>query len=143
MVLATRSDIDIEWLSVTNWWSRVDVRGADDCWPWRLSLGSHGYGQTWDGLQVRLAHRVAWSLHYGTQVPEGMTIDHSCHTRSCCNPAHLRVMTNVENATDNLQGCKVQCPAGHPYDATNTYVDPKGHRRCRQCARDRRRHVDA
>lgn len=27
------------------------------------------------------------------------------------------------------------CPSGHPYDETNTYVDPKGARRCRTCAR--------
>nr|WP_240964350.1 HNH endonuclease signature motif containing protein [Streptomyces sp. C1-2] len=28
------------------------------------------------------------------------------------------------------------CPNGHPYDAANTYVDPKGNRRCRSCARE-------
>lgn len=26
-----------------------------------------------------------------------------------------------------------ECPAGHPYDERNTYVDPRGHRRCRRC----------
>lgn len=28
------------------------------------------------------------------------------------------------------------CPNGHPYDEGNTYVDPKGTRRCRTCARE-------
>ena len=28
---------------------------------------------------------------------------------------------------------KENCPAGHPYDAKNTYCSPKGDRRCRQC----------
>ncbi|MEH0417851.1 HNH endonuclease signature motif containing protein [Streptomyces sp. B21-083] len=30
---------------------------------------------------------------------------------------------------------KGECPSGHPYDAANTYIDPKGARRCRACAR--------
>jgi hypothetical protein len=30
---------------------------------------------------------------------------------------------------------KTACPSGHPYDEANTYVDPKGARRCRTCAR--------
>jgi hypothetical protein len=34
---------------------------------------------------------------------------------------------------------KNQCPAGHPYDDANTYVDPKGWRNCRICRRDARR----
>jgi hypothetical protein len=33
------------------------------------------------------------------------------------------------------------CPAGHAYDAANTYVDPRGRRACRDCKRasDRQR----
>jgi hypothetical protein len=34
---------------------------------------------------------------------------------------------------------KNHCPAGHPYDDANTYVDPKGWRNCRICRRDARR----
>lgn len=32
-----------------------------------------------------------------------------------------------------------QCPNGHVYDVANLYVDPRGYRRCRACARDLRR----
>jgi|SoiMethySBSTD1v2_1073268.scaffolds.fasta_scaffold996584_1 hypothetical protein len=32
-----------------------------------------------------------------------------------------------------------RCPHGHPYDQDNTYVDPRGHRRCRECYRKRHR----
>ena len=67
-----------------------------------------------------------------------MTVDHKCHNRVCCNPSHLRLLTNVENATDNLQGRKTHCPHGHPYWGENLYVSPRGDRRCRTCARDRR-----
>lgn len=33
----------------------------------------------------------------------------------------------------NPNGAKTECPAGHPYNETNTYVDRKGSRRCRAC----------
>lgn len=108
--------------------------GAGGCWPWTLSHGGHGYGQVTDGVAMRLAHRVAWVLHHGQQIPVGMTIDHACHNKTCCNPAHLRVLSNKANATDNGQGAKTHCPKGHEYTDVNTYVCPKGHRRCRTCA---------
>ena len=28
---------------------------------------------------------------------------------------------------------KTHCPKGHPYEADNLYIDPKGYRRCRTC----------
>ena len=106
----------------------------DDCWPWQKSVGSHGYGQAWDGITVRLAHRCAWSLENGP-IPGEMTVGHICGTLRCCNPTHLRLLTNEENAG----GIKTHCPKGHPYSGDNLYVDPQGHRRCRACNRERGR----
>lgn len=54
----------------------------------------------------------------------------------CCNPNHLEAVSNAEN----LRGAGAMvhtCPAGHPYDDTNTHYDLAGHRRCRQCNTDR------
>lgn len=31
------------------------------------------------------------------------------------------------------------CRKGHPYDAANTWIDPRHHRRCRECSRQRGR----
>lgn len=31
------------------------------------------------------------------------------------------------------------CPAGHPYEKENTYVDPQGFRHCRACHRRRQK----
>jgi len=92
---------------------------------------------TWDGTTVLLAHRVAWTLTHG-EIPADMTIDHLCRNRRCCNPAHLRLLTNVENARDNGFATRTRCPAGHMYDEANTYRSPKGERRCRACAKLRR-----
>lgn len=139
MPSARRDDVNLPYFDNFSWWSKVDIKDVSECWPWTQSTASHGYGQTWDGITVRLAHRVAWSLHYGQQVPTGMTIDHKCHNRVCCNPDHLRVLPNVINATDNGQGDKTHCPSNHEYSGSNLYIDPKGHRRCRECAKEIRR----
>ena len=124
---------DLEWLEAGDWWSRVDQRDDGECWMWKQSVGSHGYGQTFDGITVRLAHRVAWALANGQQIPNDMTVDHICRNRTCVNPAHLRLLTNEDNARDNGQGRKTHCPAGHPYSGDNLYVNRRGHRKCLAC----------
>lgn len=129
--------VDLDYLRRTNWWAKVDVGDPTECWEWTRSVGSHGYGQTWDGTSVLLAHRVAWSLGNDAQVPADLTIDHSCHNKVCCNPDHLAPMSNLDNARKNLQGAKTHCPRGHAYDGPNLYVDPRGSRRCRACAKAR------
>jgi hypothetical protein len=128
-------ELDLDFLRSRHWWSQVDVREPGECWPWTRSTASHGYGNTWDGVTVRLAHRVAWSLRHEQQIPLGMTVDHWCRNRKCCNPAHLRLLTNSANASDNGYARITHCPQGHEYDEVNTYVDPGGGRRCRTCAR--------
>lgn len=118
--------------------------GDDDgCWVWPLSIASHGYGQIgWgphDGPRgLVLAHRLSYLLFRGP-IPAGMTVDHVCRTRRCCNPGHLRLLSNVENARMNGFSDRKECPHGHPYDEANTYVSPRGDRRCRACAVERRR----
>ena len=132
--------IDLKWFGAGSaFWSNVDDGESDECWKWTQSTGSHGYGQTWDGVTVRLAHRVAWALHTNSQIPPGMTIDHICRNRICVNPAHLQLMTNEENARMNGASLRTHCPRGHAYDEPNTYIQPStGHRRCRRCAQERR-----
>lgn len=114
---------------------RIDIRGPDECWPWLLSAGSHGYGQAWTGSKVTVAHRMAWEAVNGP-IPKGMWIDHICLLRKCCNPAHLRILTPAQNGRRNKHLWKNVCPQGHLYDKENTYYDTQGHRRCRRC-RDR------
>lgn len=118
---------------------RVDVRAADECWPWLGCVGNHGYGATSWGATTAgerpsgtTAHRVAWIAKNGP-IPDGLTVDHICRNRVCCNPVHLRLLSNVANASDNGMATRTHCPADHPYDETNTHIDRKGHRRCREC----------
>jgi hypothetical protein len=114
---------------------RVDRSGGlNACWPWLLSTGGHGYGQGFDGTTVRLAHRLAWLAWVGP-IYDGMTIDHLCRNRVCCNPAHLRLLSNEENGRLNGNAVKTHCKRGHPFDAENTRINRRGHRICRACHR--------
>lgn len=120
-------------------WTRVRVAGPDECWPWKMSIGSHGYGQaSWSIGEGRsagtTAHRVAWVAANGP-IPDDLTVDHLCHNRLCCNPAHMQLLSLVDNAKRNRNSQKTECPRGHAYDDENTYITRLGHRRCRECAR--------
>ena len=119
-------------------WSRVNVGGESECWPFLMSTGNLGYGQIgWaenGKTQMVLAHRVAWELTVGP-IPGDLTIDHICRNRICCNPNHLRLLTNEENGRDNGNARKTHCPHGHPYSAENTRLDRHGHRYCKTCHR--------
>lgn len=126
--------VNVSYLQRKDWWSRVAVtQSAEDCWLWKMSTGSHGYGQTWDGERVLLAHRVAWTLTHGP-IEGDLTVDHVCRTRRCCNPSHLCLLSNIENATLNGNRVKTRCSNGHPFDDLNTWIDPgNGHRTCLTC----------
>lgn len=82
-------------------WSRVDIRGDDDCWEWQRACGRDGHGHVWDGGEKRLlrAHRVAWMLTNGA-IPPDCIVRHSCDNPPCCNPNHLLTGTHADNVRD-------------------------------------------
>lgn len=117
--------------------SKWEARG--DCRISTYSVASHGYAQIgWkDGDRVHMttAHRAAWT-HENGQIPGGATVDHTCKERRCVNVAHLRLLTNYENArrTAGRDWPLGQCANGHPN--SESYVQPSGRRRCRPCNRE-------
>lgn len=88
-------------------WSRVDKRDDQECWPW-TGTASNGYGYLKRDRQSISAHRVAYELTFGP-VPDGKELDHTCHEpqtciggsaclhRRCCNPRHLVAVLHSEN----------------------------------------------
>lgn len=83
-------------------WSKVAIKGTDECWPWLASCVENGYGHFQLRRRMILAHRMAYMLVHG-DIPHGKHILHSCDNRLCCNPAHLHVGTNHENVKDKMQ----------------------------------------
>lgn len=95
-------------------WEKVDRKGPDECWPWLGSKTTGGYGQLRGGAgDGRIgAHVAAYELTKGP-VPEGLEIDHTCHRRDCCNPAHLDATTHAINMKRTKRALRSTCKWGH------------------------------
>lgn len=80
---------------------RVEKSPQTGCWLWKLSVGSHGYGQGfWEG-KVKTAHRMSYQLFKGD--PGDLFVLHQCGNRRCCNPDHLYAGTQLDNFQDMLR----------------------------------------
>ena len=74
-----------------------------ECILWTGSRnGAKKYGMVWYQGRMQQAHRVSWELSNGP-IPEGLLIDHMCHTTLCVNANHLRTATYTQN-NENVQG---------------------------------------
>ncbi len=71
------------------------------CWLWQKNRDRHGYGVKWLNRRTVKVHRISYSLFTG-DIPDGLQVQHICHVRHCCNPAHLKVGTVKDNALDML-----------------------------------------
>jgi hypothetical protein len=81
--------------TIERFWSKVDVKGENDCWEWKACRDGCGYGK----LGNDRSHRVAFQLTHGSIAP-GKKICHSCDNPGCCNPKHLWEGTHKENMAD-------------------------------------------
>lgn len=85
-------------------WPEVEIRGDNECWPWKAAVRreNEGYGAFWMNGRHHPANRVALQLS-GVEVPDGMAACHKCDNPRCCNPAHLFVATHRENNDDKVR----------------------------------------
>lgn len=75
------------------------VHVPNGCWFWTGYKDSKGYGQIKVQGQARWAHRIAYA-HWKGPIPEGETVQHGCFNPSCCNPAHLALMSRSANSSE-------------------------------------------
>ena len=117
-------------------WGKVDRRGPDDCWNWQRGCFSTGYGGfSLNGVNVG-AHVVAYELANGPIDPKlcrrtEAVVMHSCDNKTCCNPAHLSLGTQLENNQEIEQRNRVQAYRGRklkPEQVKAIRNDPRKHK---------------
>lgn len=124
----------------------VDAGHSSDCWISGRAENGKGYTKTAYMGRIWYTHRLAYHLFVGS-IPSGLTIDHLCRNRACCNPAHLeavsmRINTLRGTAPAAVHAAKTHCDRGHQFTPENTYLRRGRHgiqRSCKTCVNDRRR----
>lgn len=86
-------------------WSKINIRGLDECWEWTASQTWNGYGRFGAGRNhgvSQRAHKVAYMITHG-RVPRSLQVLHSCDNPLCCNPCHLSLGTPQGNMLDKVK----------------------------------------
>jgi hypothetical protein len=121
-------------------WSKVDRREWDACWPWTAMLNDRGYGMVCIHGRYHRAHRVAWSLANGIMMSADAAGCHTCDNPRCCNPRHVWPGSIAENNRDMVakgrsrHQKRTHCHKGHLLDGSR---DRGSHRYCKTCAKQR------
>ena len=92
-------------------WSKVDVKGENECWPWKAMITESGYGRVWINDKGYYAHRVIYELANPGSISLSAPKDrfgsgflrHKCDNPPCCNPAHLEIGTQADNMQDKVK----------------------------------------
>lgn len=121
---------------IARFWSKVDKRGPDECWPWIGKRNRDGYGRLHISLREVGAHRVAHLVRSGAD-PFPFMVCHTCDVRyepgdmsyrKCCNPAHLVVGTSADNLGHMAESGRCQSGDRH-YSRRSPELMPRGENR--------------
>ena len=99
--------------TIERFWSKVHKRrGRNACWIWTAGT-RNGYGNLSVHGEKIDAHRFAWQLEHGEEVPEGLMVRHLCEgPKLCVRPGHLGLGNLKANALDEVMRRRGLCGKG-------------------------------
>lgn len=92
-------------------WERLDKSGVDGCWEYQGARDKDGYGFMKVREYQHRTHRLAWELTHGP-ITDGLHVLHRCDNPPCCNPEHLWLGTEADNAADRDRKGRTNYPRG-------------------------------
>lgn len=125
--------------SIERIFAKISINPDNNCWIWIGAKTSNGYGNVRVNKIGYRTHRLIYAL-FVAPVPLGKGKDipvlhHICNNRLCCNPAHLRLISDRENI---LRGNGATAKKARQTHCKNGHLLPapiRGHRRCMICHR--------
>ena|SRR3990172_13318213 len=99
-------------LDIEAFWSKVRRGAKEDCWPWLAGTTGDSYGQFCVPGRILYAHRVAWGIANGLDIPPGIEVLHSCDNPICVNPTHLHLGTHRDNMLEKVSRGRHNSPSG-------------------------------
>ena len=117
--------IEYDYNTLVRFWSKVDIRGPDECWEWQAARTNNGYGRfrlSRPRIVVR-AHVFSYVITKGDT--NSLCVCHFCDNPACCNPKHLWLGTHIDNMRDcvikkrNVSGFTNVKPKGELHPRAN------------------------
>lgn len=113
--------------AICRFWTKVDKRGEDECWPWKGARTPGGYGQMGLGLprrkgrpQTQMATHISLAIVGKARPSKGHVAMHLCDKPWCVNPKHLQWGTNAENMADMVRKGRAKWQGGAWFE----HLDP-------------------
>lgn len=80
-----------------NFSKKLKIIHEDLCWEWTGWKNEKGYGRLRYKGKHWFAHRASYAIAYNKVFEPLEIVMHICNNPKCCNPAHLKLGTVLEN----------------------------------------------
>ena len=82
------------------------VKNENGCLIWKGTMNAYGYGVITRQINPRIriqAHRLLKELEIGRSLTDSEVAMHTCDTKACVNPEHIKLGSHKDNSADMVQ----------------------------------------